>query len=243
LSFRILCGGEYDLPLCGTAMLRHYLIHPSLFFVLAFFVVEISSFDLIFSDLLYELQGGSWKYKESWLLEDFLHSGGRTASGLVGLVLLLAIAASFSLSFLRERRRSLIYLFVSALTGALVVSMLKRYTHMDCPWDLSRYGGTLDYLRLFDSSSSSEGSGQCFPAGHASAAYCWFGLYFLAKVYCPKRQRLALVSVILLGMVFGLTQQIRGAHFISHDIWTAWICWISACFWSAVLLPVRREQG
>jgi membrane-associated PAP2 superfamily phosphatase len=30
------------------------------------------------------------------------------------------------------------------------------------------------------------------------------------------------------GMVFGLSQQLRGAHFLSHDLWTAALCWLVA---------------
>jgi len=28
--------------------------------------------------------------------------------------------------------------------------------------------------------------------------------------------------------VFGVSQQLRGAHFASHDVWTLTICWIVA---------------
>lgn len=222
---------------------RKYLLYPSLVFLLVVSLIELSSLDLRFSEALYELQGGAWAYKESWLLEDVLHSGGRTLSGLVGLVLLLGIVASFFVSPLRERRRSLVYLFVVALTGSLVVSVLKQYTHVDCPWDLTQFGGDLDYLGLFESKSSRVEYGQCFPAGHASAAYCWFGLVFLAMRYRPRLLPYAIAAVVLIGLVFGLTQQIRGAHFLSHDIWTAWICWVSAYLWSVVLLRNSRLRS
>jgi len=26
----------------------------------------------------------------------------------------------------------------------------------------------------------------------------------------------------------GLAQQVRGAHYMSHTLWTAWLCWSSA---------------
>ena len=32
-------------------------------------------------------------------------------------------------------------------------------------------------------------------------------------------------ATVLVGLVFGLTQTVRGAHFPSHTFWTAWICW------------------
>ena len=31
--------------------------------------------------------------------------------------------------------------------------------------------------------------------------------------------------MLLAGLVLGLGQQWRGAHFTSHTLWTAWLCW------------------
>jgi membrane-associated PAP2 superfamily phosphatase len=32
--------------------------------------------------------------------------------------------------------------------------------------------------------------------------------------------------------VLGVTQLLRGAHFPSHSLWTAWVCWtLSALLW------------
>jgi membrane-associated PAP2 superfamily phosphatase len=38
--------------------------------------------------------------------------------------------------------------------------------------------------------------------------------------------------VCVIGFVLGVTQLLRGAHFPSHSLWTAWICWtLSALLW------------
>ena len=34
---------------------------------------------------------------------------------------------------------------------------------------------------------------------------------------------------LLAGMVFGLAQQLRGAHFLSHDVASLAVCWGVAC--------------
>jgi membrane-associated PAP2 superfamily phosphatase len=26
--------------------------------------------------------------------------------------------------------------------------------------------------------------------------------------------------------VLGVSQQLRGAHYMSHTLWTAWVCWV-----------------
>jgi membrane-associated PAP2 superfamily phosphatase len=43
-----------------------------------------------------------------------------------------------------------------------------------------------------------------------------------------------------LGGVFGLAQQLRGAHFLSHDVWTLMICWLIAL---ALYLPMLGRGG
>ena len=34
-----------------------------------------------------------------------------------------------------------------------------------------------------------------------------------------------LVLALVLGLILGIAQQLRGAHYMSHTLWTAWICW------------------
>lgn len=124
-------------------------------------------------------------------------------------------------------------MFASALTSTLVVNLLKSVTHRDCPWDLVRYGGLKPYIGFFEQYPDAVDFGQCFPAGHASAGYCWFGLYFFIKHSFYPYKNFGLAFPITLGLIFGLDQQLRGAHFLSHDLWTAFICWAIAVllFW------------
>ena len=35
-----------------------------------------------------------------------------------------------------------------------------------------------------------------------------------------------LAAVCLAGGAFGAAQVVRGAHFVSHVLWSAWICWV-----------------
>ena len=36
---------------------------------------------------------------------------------------------------------------------------------------------------------------------------------------------LLLILILCTGIAFGLAQVLRGAHYVSHVVWTAWICW------------------
>jgi membrane-associated PAP2 superfamily phosphatase len=49
-----------------------------------------------------------------------------------------------------------------------------------------------------------------------------------------------------LGLLFGISQQLRGAHFLSHDVWTAGICWATALltyllFWHRASAPAQAS--
>ena len=69
------------------------------------------------------------------------------------------------------------------------------------------------------------GGGRCFPAGHASAGFAFVGGYFALRHKAPAAARWWLAAAVLAGLVLGGAQQVRGAHFMSHTLWTGWLCW------------------
>jgi len=38
-------------------------------------------------------------------------------------------------------------------------------------------------------------------------------------------------------MVLGIGQQLRGAHFMSHTLWTGWLCWMTAWLSDPLFAP------
>lgn len=94
------------------------------------------------------------------------------------------------------------------------------------PWDLLRYGGRQPFIGLFTLRPEGMPAQACFPAGHASAGYAWLCLYFFALLWRPSWRWTGLWIGLGTGLVFGISQQLRGAHFLSHDIATALICWL-----------------
>lgn len=53
-------------------------------------------------------------------------------------------------------------------------------------------------------------------------------LYFFTLMVRPAWRWMALAASLMIGAIFGWTQQVRGAHFLSHDLWTLLICWVVA---------------
>lgn len=207
------------------AFLLRYLLLPALPFLALVLLLDLAAVDLLVADWIYEASGGAWTLRDAWLTSDVVHEGGRQLVALALLLLLALLVASHWHLPLKPWRRSLCYLLLSALLAGLAVNLLKRLTHMDCPWDLLRYGGEYPYIPLFEPHPDTFRHGACFPAGHASAGYAWFGLFFVALEHLPRRRWLILGAVLGLGLVFGVAQQSRGAHFVSHDLWTLGVCW------------------
>jgi membrane-associated PAP2 superfamily phosphatase len=211
-------------------MKRFFVLHwlaPCALMIIASGLLQIVDFDLWFADHIYAYQGYNWRLKESWLLETLIHKGGRTLTATMIVATLATWIASGYLRHLKRYQRGLGYLLLSMLCSLLIVSYLKSVTHISCPWDTVRYGGNQLYIPLM-ADIFGDGTGRCFPAGHASGGYTWIAAYFFCRRYCPQWQGLALSFGLGLGLVYGISQQFRGAHFISHDLWTLTICWYTA---------------
>lgn len=193
--------------------------------------------DIGLADRLYGLQGQHWAWRDAWLTEHALHLLGRNLSvaawaGVLGAWLLSCVHPG-----LVAWRRPWLYLLSASALGAASVAWIKSWSNVDCPWDLARYGGTHAYLGLFQARPPTWGQAACFPAGHASAGYMWLALYFFLARVRPRWRWRGLAGALLAGVAFGGAQQARGAHFLSHDLATAMLCWAAALGLHAVFWP------
>ncbi|MDP2284702.1 MAG: phosphatase PAP2 family protein [Pseudohongiella sp.] len=195
--------------------------------------------DFRLADTLYRLQGNSWALQDHIILQQWLHLGGRTLSQSMGAVVLLSLFASLFSVSLQQWRRPLLFLFLAVAVSTLTVSMLKQLIPVECPWDLVRYGGELPFVSMLGQRSAWMPDTACFPAGHASAGYAWIAFYFFLVATRPRWRWFGLVIGFGLGLVFGIAQQIRGAHFFSHDLWALMICLTISIVLAAWLLPGR----
>lgn len=195
----------------------------------------------------FDMQGHVWSFKHHWFVEGWLHDGGHHL--VVSLYLLILACYVWSLfGFgIRRYRYGLSYLVISLPAATLSVSLFKQLTRVDCPWSIVDFGGKRDYQFWLQSLwSPLSGADHCFPAGHASSAYMFFGLYFFCRYFWPKAARTVLFIVIFSGLIFGFSQQLRGAHFISHDLTSALICWSVTLmlwrYWAHRYLPYPEQQ-
>lgn len=184
--------------------------------------------DTAVADALFALQGGHWALRDHWVTVEVVHAGGKrfVASAFLALTV-LAIVARRRPAF-APWYRPLLVLLGSVLASVAVVASIKYSVPMDCPWSLSAYGGDLPRIGLFEDRPAGLPHNGCFPAAHASSGFAWVALYFFFAVVRPAWRHAGLAFGLGLGAVFAVSQELRGAHFLSHDLTSLMICWTLA---------------
>jgi membrane-associated PAP2 superfamily phosphatase len=174
------------------------------------------------------------------LLRAVLHDGGRLLA-LVVLALLVADAAHPLVAGPTRSERRLGLLLV--VVAAVAVPALKRYSATSCPWDLAAFGGSVPYVPHWRLGPIDGGPGHCFPSGHAVSAFAFLGVGFAWQRSRPMLARAWWIGVGVCGVLFGAAQLLRGAHYLSHTLWSAWLCWAIAAGGWAAAAAARRSTA
>jgi len=209
----------------------------SLLFLLAW---DASGLDLVLAHWFGTTQG--FALRDHWLFTTVLHEGARRLSWL--LVVGLSLAVWWPVGVLRQLDRwQRLQLVVSILLGLALVVAIKRISSTSCPWDLAEFGGLARYVSHWRFGLVDGGGAHCFPAGHASAGFAFVGGYFVLRDRAPRAARIWLATALTAGLVLGVSQQMRGAHFMSHTLWTAWLCWTVAWACHSLVTTWRLRSG
>jgi membrane-associated PAP2 superfamily phosphatase len=210
------------------------------------FVGRYTDTDLWLANWMYDEASRDFPLRENWFAATFAHEWMRNGfiTIAVSLIALLAVDKLFSLTLWQPAVRiRLAGVAAASVLVPLVISLLKSRSMHHCPWDIDRFGGTAPYLRLFDHLPMGVAAGHCFPAGHASSAL-WLGA--IALFWLPRHPRKA-AWMGALGMVPGLSlgwmQQLRGAHFLTHTLWSAWIAALVVVLIARILYDPLRVHG
>jgi membrane-associated PAP2 superfamily phosphatase len=208
---------------------------PLMLVLLVSALIELLALDQQLASWIYQLEGGRWALRDHWLTNELLHTGGKRLSLLIALLCLAGLASTFVKKSLVSYRPIFIYLCVSAIAASALVSFIKHDLAVSCPWEFAPYGGELAYVSVWQQLWLRTGAG-CFPAAHATAGYAWVCVYFAGRALAAPWAKKALLAAVLLGVLLGGAQQLRGAHFISHDLWSLAVCWLVALLCYRLLL-------
>ena len=204
---------------------------------------EIVGLDLPLVRLYGSAQGFAWR--DHWMTGGVLHGGARAVAwGLFGV---LVLGLWWPLPFVRRlSRRERVWWLATTLVCVSLIPLLKRTSATSCPWSLTEFGsGLAHYVPHWLLGVQDGGPGGCFPSGHASTAFAFLTGWFALRDPAPQAARLWLIVTVAAGVGLGWVQMVRGAHYLSHSLWTAWVCWAVAALsfhlarsWQTAVMPV-----
>lgn len=184
--------------------------------------IHYSGLDLKFQSLFYDQQIKRWFIDSQNIEIKFIfYKFPKICIVTYGIILIIK---SCDLALKKENynlQKKLLFLILALIITPLTVAILKHYSPVVCPSRLEVFGGDqihISPLDIFKDNIFLNGSGKCFPAGHASGGYALISLFF--AMTNKKYKNLSLVFSLLLGSIMGLYQIAKGTHYLSDTLTT-----------------------
>ncbi|MDX9664970.1 phosphatase PAP2 family protein [Pseudomonas sp. P5_152] len=189
-------------------------------------LLELTSLDMSLAQLFYDPDGGGFIGRHSYFLENILHDRAKQVVIAFSVLAVIGFAGSFFVARLKPFKRELGCLVLSLGLATAFVTPVKAVTAVQCPWSLKEFGGKETYSELLSPRPATDKPGRCWPGGHAATGFALFALFFVLRDRRPKLARAAFLFAFGLGTVFSVSRMMQGAHFFSHNVWTAVFCWL-----------------
>ncbi len=208
---------------------RIYLFTVAVLIVSAILFLLIGTYtniDLRIEDYYYNKELHVFPWRDSGFAYRFAHVWIKQIFVDCGLILLAVIVVDAVRpirrisAFARPRMR---FVVLASLLVPYCIRTMKQYSVLHCPWDLDRYGGIAPFIRLLDHIPANVIPGHCFPTGHSSTGLWLASLAVFWLPNAPKKALAVFLGGLGIGFFLGWTQQMRGAHFLTHTLWAMWV--------------------
>ena len=203
-------------------------------------VFHLTRLDLVLATPYYDAVNHAFPWRFAWVSKYLVHRYLKYVLLLAGVgVWIVALRLQFwpkAGGVLARHRRRWWCVAWSFVAVPLVISLLRRLSPMHCPWEIVDFGGYAPYFDLLSAPPAGVRAGRCFPAAFVASG-SW--LLAFALLWFPQRKARSVavgLAALLLALAMGWVQQMRGAHFLSHTLWSLWISW-------AVILLVHAATG
>ena len=196
--------------------LKNSLLLGLLFLILLFMFPVGGAIDM---QLIYPWidSAGNFPLKNNWFLVEINHKLIKHLVIGFFVIILLSWIASFKFDQLKAFKWQLGYLFWVSVLSTVLIGLLKSHSAHACPWSMTE---STAFGYVWDFSAT---QGHCFPGGHASTGFSLLTGFFVFRKSNPKIAYFFLCLGLVLGFITGWGQMMRGAHFLSHNLWTGWI--------------------
>ncbi len=208
---RVFWRNHAIVPACGAALLAALFITTDLDRQIAW-------------ALAFDAKAQEFVARDAVWANDVLHIAGRNV--LLGLAILCAAGWYWCRRNNHAAcRRAWGFSLCVSLLAIGIVLIARALTNVDCPWDLQGFGGSRPYVQLFAPRPDTLPHAQCFPGAHSASGFAIFAIYFGFFQLWPRVAQVAWWLAIASGVAFSVAQQARGAHFLSHDLGSAFLTW------------------
>ena len=231
-------------PQLSFTLYKRCTIALLIFAVFNILLGQFTNIDLVIQDYYFDAVTGQFPWKSTWFAKDLMHGYIKYVITDIGRILWLVVIVDFIFSWRKPWRMinpwwriRLRFVAIASFMIAALAPLLKHFSMLHCPWDIARYGGNAPFLRLFDAVPSTMQAGHCFPAGHANVGLWLAALCVFWLPHKPKTAFAVFMAGLSVGFALGWVQQMRGAHFLFHTLWSTWI----ACFVILMLLSFTRS--
>ncbi|CAI8974367.1 phosphatase PAP2 family protein [Pseudomonas chlororaphis] len=189
-------------------------------------LLELTTLDMDLARYFYDPTAGGFIGGHSYFLENILHDRAKQVVIVFSVLAIVGFIGAFFVPRLKPFKRELGCLVLSLGLATAFVTPVKAVTAVQCPWSLKEFGGKETYSELLSPRPATDKPGRCWPGGHAATGFTLFALFFVLRDRRPRLARKALVFAFALGTVFSVGRMLQGAHFFSHNVWTAIFCWL-----------------
>ena len=194
---------------------------------LAIVFFALSDFDVMAQDVFYDYSTHKWILHWSEQPYKFIFYDGSKKLLIIFAVSLLAALAFFrKTELVKECKRGIVIVILSAILVPSAVGLIKDNSNMPCPKDEINYGGIYPRTAVWQSYplEFDKPKTKCWPAGHASGGFALLSIFFLFKR--RKNRFIALGVAMSVGWSMGLYKMIIGDHFLSHTLITMLLAWL-----------------
>ena len=160
---------------------------------------------------------GEFYLKNNWFLDTLGHQYFKYLFIFFYTILFFLWLCSFKFEQLKSKCFEYGYFFIVSMICLIAISILKAHSSHSCPWSMTVPTNHGFYWNFFAN------EGHCFPGGHASVGFSLITGFFIYQLNRPKLAYFYLSLGLIMGFSMGWIQIMRGAHFLSHNLWTLWI--------------------
>lgn len=163
---------------------------------------------------------GEFPFKKNWYLDTLSHHYVKNLLIAVYVSFLVILIGSFRYMPWRDLRWHYGYMLIMVIISTSIIGILKSQSDHACPWNMVQTQQD-HFIWILNQTA-----GHCFPGGHSATGFALMVGYFVYRNTDRKRALFYLCAGVIIGFAMGWGQMMRGAHFLSHNLWTGWVIWL-----------------